>query len=32
MDPYFQKDLVSAKLIKSIQVSGDTVTLEIALG
>jgi ATP-binding protein involved in chromosome partitioning len=32
IDPYFQKDLVSAKVIKSIQVSGDTVTLEIALG
>jgi ATP-binding protein involved in chromosome partitioning len=32
VDPYFQKDLVSAKAVKNIQISGDTVTLEIALG
>jgi ATP-binding protein involved in chromosome partitioning len=32
VDPYLERDLVSAKCIKSIVVSGDTATVEVVLG
>jgi ATP-binding protein involved in chromosome partitioning len=32
VDPYLERDLVSAKCVKSIAVSGDTATIEVALG
>jgi len=32
IDPYLQKDLVTAKLVKSIKIEGNTVAIEIALG
>lgn len=32
IDPYLQKDLVSAKAIKDIKIEGDTLTLEVILG
>ncbi len=32
VDPYLKKDLISAKAVKSIQINGNTVTLEITLG
>jgi ATP-binding protein involved in chromosome partitioning len=32
IDPYLQKDLVSAKTVKNIQVDNDTVTVDITLG
>ncbi|RKZ35717.1 MAG: iron-sulfur cluster carrier protein ApbC [Gammaproteobacteria bacterium] len=32
IDPYLQKDLVSAKTIKNIQIEGDTVTVDITFG
>jgi ATP-binding protein involved in chromosome partitioning len=32
IDPYLERDLVSAKCIKGISVSGDTATVEVVLG
>jgi ATP-binding protein involved in chromosome partitioning len=32
IDPYLQKDLVSAKVIKNIQIEGSTVTLDLIFG
>lgn len=32
IDPYLQKDLVSAKTVKNIQIEGDTVTVDLAFG
>ena len=32
IDPYLERDLVSAKSIKSIEVSGDSVTVDVVLG
>ena len=32
IDPYLQKDLISAKAIKKIQVEGDAVTIDITFG
>jgi ATP-binding protein involved in chromosome partitioning len=32
IDPYLQKDLVSAKTVKNIQIEGDVVTVDIAFG
>jgi ATP-binding protein involved in chromosome partitioning len=32
VDPYLEKDLVSAKCIKGIQIEGDTVTINITFG
>ncbi|MDM8564378.1 iron-sulfur cluster carrier protein ApbC [Candidatus Halobeggiatoa sp. HSG11] len=32
IDPYLQKDLVSAKVVKNIQIDGDTVTINLTFG
>jgi ATP-binding protein involved in chromosome partitioning len=32
IDPYLEKDLVSTKCVKNIQVEGDTVTVDLTLG
>ncbi|MBE9561335.1 MAG: iron-sulfur cluster carrier protein ApbC [Proteobacteria bacterium] len=32
IDPYLQKDLVSAKAVKNIQIDGDTVTINLTFG
>ncbi len=32
IDPYLQKDLVSAKVIKNIQIEGNTVTVDLTFG
>ncbi len=32
IDPYLQKDLVTAKVVKSIQIDGDTVTVNLTFG
>ncbi len=32
IDPYLQKDLVSAKIVKNIQIEGDTITVDLTFG
>jgi ATP-binding protein involved in chromosome partitioning len=32
IDPYLQKDLVSAKVVKNIQIDGNTVTVDLSFG